>query len=277
MKMIAVTGGKGGTGKSTVATALAVELGRTHKVLLADADVDCPNDHLLLGIERKKIETVFQRIPEWNLEKCIGCGKCAKACKYNAIAVVNKKPVFMQDMCSGCGACFLACPKKAISWGKKEIGQIYSGKGHGIDLLSGELKVNEPVSEFVVNALKKKAGGMAEKYDFIITDTAPGTHCDVISAMEDAGIALAVTEATPLGAHDLELMTKLLKKLGIDFEIILNRSGVGNDNLIEGIASKAGKKISAKIPYSEKILRDYSHGIPVRHKSIEWIAGSVRA
>jgi len=69
MKIIGITGGKGGTGKSTVATALAFELGKNKKVLLVDADVDCPNDHLLLSIERKVLKDVEQRIPKWNLIK----------------------------------------------------------------------------------------------------------------------------------------------------------------------------------------------------------------
>ena len=269
MKRIAVTGGKGGTGKSTVATALAAELARDSRVLLVDADVDCPNDHLLLGIERERVETVYQRIPEWNLEKCIGCGKCAGACKYNAIAMVKEKPVFMQNMCSGCGACKIVCPGDAITWGKKEIGRLYSGKAHGIDFLSGELREGEPVSEFVVSALNRMVRKVEEKYDFIIVDTSAGTHCDVISALQGADIALAVTEPTPLGAHDLALIIRLLKVLGTSSEIILNRAGIGDAAAIERIAEKEGKEIAARIPYSKEIMEAYSNGIPIKHRSIE--------
>ncbi len=265
---IAVTGGKGGTGKSTIATALAVELAKQHRVLLVDADADCPNDHLLLGIERKRIETVFQRIPEWNMAKCTGSGACAEACYMNAIVMVKNKPVFSPAQCNGCGACVLSCPREAISWGKKEIGWVYSGEGFNLELLSGELKVNEPLAEKVVMAMNKRLEGIAKSYDFVIVDTAAGTHCDVISALEGADLALAVSEPTPLGAHDLELIIKLLSKLGLDFEIVLNRDETGKSELIESIAARAGKKIAARVPYSKEIIKAYSEGRPVSHKSI---------
>ncbi len=273
MKQIAITGGKGGTGKSTVATAIAVELGKRHKVLLVDADVDCPNDHLLLGIERTKVRTVYQRIPTWDFEKCTKCGKCAETCKVNSIfGPKGKQPIFLPQQCNGCGACVITCPANAISWSEKEIGEIFRGNGHGIGFISGELKVNEAVSEFVVNALKEEVKKIGKGYDFILFDTAAGTHCDVISALEGSSIALAVTEPTPLGEHDLELIMKLLKRLGIKFEIVLNRFEEGMEKLIEKVAESNGKKIASKIPYSKKIMENYSKGIPVKHESIEKIA-----
>ena len=156
MKIIGITGGKGGTGKSTLATALAFDLAKKSRVLLVDSDVDCPNDHLLLNIKRNFLDVVEQRIPKWDFEKCIKCGLCGSVCKTNAIvSVKNKHPIFMKSQCNGCGACVLKCPANAISWDKKEIGKIYTSRNHNIDLLSGELKANEPVSEFVVNALNK--------------------------------------------------------------------------------------------------------------------------
>ncbi len=153
--IIGVTGGKGGTGKSTVATALAFELSKKNKVLLVDADADCPNDHLILGIERKLVKKVYQRVPKWDFEKCTKCGLCGKMCKTKAIVALKRKyPIFIQQQCNGCGVCVVKCPSKSISWDKKVIGYVYKGKGRGITLISSELQINEPLSEFVVDAVK---------------------------------------------------------------------------------------------------------------------------
>ena len=280
MKIIGVTGGKGGTGKSTVATAVAVELaGRGKKVLLCDMDADCPNDHLLLGIERKQACEVFQRVAKWDLDRCDKCGKCAKVCRTNAIVcVAGNAPMFMARQCNGCGACAIECPVDAISWDKKVVGAIYTGCGFGVDLLSCELEINEPVSEIVVAKACEIIADDKKKYDYIIVDTAAGTHCDVIAALGVCDVALCVTEPTPLGAHDLELICKLLSRMDIDFEVVVNRYEKGRDEIVDKVISKYGRPVFAKVPYSKKIMMDYSNGVPVKHKSIEkiaaWIEGS---
>ena len=257
MKTIGITGGKGGTGKSTVSVALAIELSKKYKTLLIDADVDCPNDHLILNIQRKLLKKVYQRIPVWDFNKCDKCGLCGSVCQQNAIvSIKNKYPIFMQSQCNGCGSCVLKCPKRAISWSKKNIGNIFIGKKGNCDLLSGELKINEPVSEFIVKDLNKIIKKEKDKYNFIIIDTAAGIHCDVITALENCDIIFTVTEPNPLGAHDLELILKLLKKLKINSKIILNRFDIGDKKIIENLAKKYKKEIIAKIPYLKNITND---------------------
>jgi len=269
--IIGITGGKGGTGKSTVATALAVELGKKNKVLLVDMDVDCPNDHLIINIKRKELKNVYQRVPKWDYDKCTKCGLCGTVCKTNAIiSIKNKNPIFISPQCNGCGSCVIKCPVKAISWDKKEIGKIYSGDNYGIDFLSGELKINEPVSEFIVNKLNEILESKKEKYDYIIIDTAAGTHCDVIAALEVCDFIFVITEPTPLGEHDGELIIKLVETMKKPYEIILNRYE-GDYSLLKPLLDTYGKTKFFKIPYNKKIFENYSKGIPIEDESIKKI------
>lgn len=277
MKKIAITGGKGGTGKSIVATALAVELAKSKKILLLDADTDCPNDHIILSIDRKKEQDVFQLMPKWDFKKCIKCGKCSEVCRANAVVFVKERyPVFVQDMCTGCTACILACPTKAISKDKQIIATIHSGTGYNIDLLTAEMRIGYAEASPVVNALKKFASKTNRNYDFIITDTGAGTHCNVISALLGNDLALAVTEPTPLGAHDLGLILKLCRILKIPAKIVLNRADIGDKKLIQDIAEKYNTEIIAEIPYKKSILEAYSRGEPIKDESIKEIINEIK-
>jgi MinD superfamily P-loop ATPase len=271
--IIAITGGKGGTGKSTVATSLAVSLAEKENinkpVLLIDADVDCPNDHLLLSLERKKDHDVMQRIPEIKTESCTSCGKCASVCKTKAlVSIKGKGPLFIPSQCNGCGACFIVCPKKAINFTKKKIGSVYTAKRENLYLLSGELNPNEAVSEFIVNDLNIWFRSRKNQFSHVIIDTAAGTHCPVLAALEDAEKVIAVTEPTPLGAHDVKIILDVLKRLNKKVKIILNRSDIGDKKIIYNLAHEYDTAILLEIPYSKDIIRDYSHGNPIQISEI---------
>jgi MinD superfamily P-loop ATPase len=262
---IAVTGGKGGTGKSMVATALAAILSENNKVLLVDADVECPNDHLILSIKRNKLKSVYQFKPVFDQDKCIKCGACSRACKEKALLFIKDKfPVFIPEQCTGCGACMVACPSGAISKGRKKIGVIYSGKKKKLSFLSGETIEGVEETSPVVNALKKE---VKEGFDYEIIDTAAGAHCTVISALINSDLALVVTEPTPFGSHDAALMLELLDKLGIPSLIVLNKSTIGDKELIK----KLGVKIITEVPYDKKIINDYASGRVVKHKAFDKI------
>lgn len=262
MKIIASTGVKGGVGKSTFAILLAYKLSNQgKKVVLYDADVECPNDHLIINEELKNPEHVYQEYPILDKKKCVKCGLCSKVCRENAIFWVKEKyPQFVYDLCTGCGACWIACPNKAIKTKKKVAGESFVNKvNDNFWLITGRSKVGISETGPIVREVKEIAIKFAKEKnaDYLIIDTAPGTHCSVIQALLNCNKIYAVTEPTPLGSHDLGLILELTKRLNIPVEIVLNKSDVGNKKEIEKIAKKFDTKISVEIPYSEKLVRAY--------------------
>ena len=256
---IAITGGKGGTGKSTVAVSLAVEFAKKKKTMLVDADVECPNDHLLLSIKRKKYCNVYQPIPKWDFKKCTKCGKCAQVCKQNAIVFVEGKyPAFVKDICIGCKACFVACPVGAISETKKQIGTIYTGKNYGVDLVLGELKLGELASGEIVNELRKHSEELNKKLKskMMLIDSAAGVGCPVIASLTGTDYIVAVTEPTPSALHDLKRVLYLANHFGIKHGIVINKFNLA-ENFCLKIKKFAGKNkipIIGKIPYRKDFV-----------------------
>jgi MinD superfamily P-loop ATPase len=268
---VAITGGKGGTGKSTVATGIAVELAKgNRKVLLVDADVDCPDDHLLLSIRMEKKSQVEKFVPKVDREKCIQCGKCSQACRQNAMVFVKGEyPILVPEQCIGCKACMFACPANAIKESKEEVGTIYSGTGNGIDLVTGELLPGSRESALVVTSMKRFVGEIEKDYDFIITDTSAGTHCPVILSLRGSDLAIAVTEPTPLGTHDLGLILELMKEMQVPGKAVLNKAGMGDDGEVMRILDRYDVDLIATIPYQRKFQEMYSRGKPVRSEGID--------
>ncbi len=265
MKKIAISGGKGGVGKSTVAVLMANKLTREgKKVILCDCDVECPNDYLLLSQKLKKpIKRVFAEFPKLDKKKCQKCGLCVRTCKENAIfQKPGEYPIFIKDLCSACGACWIVCPNKAIKTKKEEIGKIYLNRIKNFWLITGMAKAGLEETGPVVTETKKFALNLAKKVkaDYILFDTAPGTHCPVISALLDCDFAYCVTEPTPMGAYDLDLILDLCRKLKIPAKIILNQADLGDKKRVQKIAKKYKIKIEEEIPYSKEIVKAYSKG-----------------
>ncbi|KPJ55172.1 hypothetical protein AMJ47_01505 [Parcubacteria bacterium DG_72] len=266
IKTIAITGGKGGTGKSTVAVLMANNFVRKDKkVVLVDCDVECPNDYLLLGQKLKNPqEKIYTEFPTLNKAKCKKCGLCVSTCRSNAVfQAPGKYPIFIKDLCSGCGACAIVCPNKAIQPKKEEVGQVFLNKiKKDYWLVTGVAKAGLDETGPVVTQTKKFVSNLVKKIkpDFVLFDTAAGTHCPVISALLDCDLAYAVTEPTPMGAYDLNLILDLCQKLGVPAEIVLNQADLGVKTKIKAIAKEFKTKIKEEIPYSKKLVEAYSEG-----------------
>ena len=265
MKQIAITGGKGGTGKSTFSILLASKLLRGGKrVVLCDADVECPNDHLMLGVDLKNPKTIYQDFPLIDEEKCTRCDKCVENCRFNALfRIGDKAPQVVKNLCCGCGLCWGICPEGAITARKEPCGESFTNRiSDGFWLVTGRSLTGVEETGPIVAEAKTRALELAgdKSADFLIVDTAAGTHCSVINALIGSELAYVVTEPTPLGAHDSRQIIKLLGIIGIPVELVLNKSGVARDEVIERVAEEFDVKIGYKVPYSEELVRAYSAG-----------------
>ncbi|WP_297467116.1 ATP-binding protein [Thermococcus sp.] len=261
---IAVSGGKGGTGKSTVAINLAVELAKRFRLVLADLDVEAPNDHLLLGVELSNERPVNQFMPKFDYSKCIKCRKCAEVCEEHAIITLKDgTPFLMPNLCSGCRACGIVCPVPgAIQEAFRVIGHTYvTETPYGFTLVTGKLREGEERSMPLVVETKRRARGL--DYELLMVDTAAGTGNTVSKAIEGSELLIAVTEPTPLGIHDTELILKLGKLMGLKTWVVINRADLGNTGRVRELAEKYGAEVIAEIPYSENIVRSYVSGRPI--------------
>ena len=262
---IAVSGGKGGTGKSTVAVNLAVALKKLGAELtFADLDVEAPNDHLLLGVELANEEPVMQFMPRFDYSKCTKCRKCAEVCEEHAIITLKDgTPFLMPNLCSGCRACEIVCPVPgAILEGQRLIGHTYiTPTPYGFTLVTGKLREGEERSMPLVVATKKKAQAVQKGLLFI--DTAAGTGNTVSKAVEFSDLLIAVTEPTPLGIHDTELILELGKLMEMPTWVVINRADLGEKERVYELAKKYGAEVVAEIPYSENIVKSYVEGKPI--------------
>lgn len=267
--VIAVTGGKGGTGKTTVAVNLATALSdKGHRVLFVDADADSPTAAIVLGVQLNLFEEVETFVPRIISARCDRCGKCAEACRPHAlIQIAGKEPMFFEELCSGCEACLLACPSQAIEKGKKAIGYLRHAIRPTMTLIEGGLKPSESRSAQVVTAAKDAAFERARMgfHDIMIVDTSPGTHCNVVQGLRGADLALAVTEPTPLGTYDLTLMMRLLTMLGIPCKVVLNKANLagGEREPVLQVARRYGSEVIAEIPVDMNLFKSYVAGEPL--------------
>ncbi|HCT85958.1 MAG TPA: (4Fe-4S)-binding protein [Candidatus Margulisbacteria bacterium] len=253
---IAIASGKGGTGKSTLAINVAYLLTRNKiSVCLKDCDVEEPNCHIFIREGRSNIEKAEVAIPKIDNNLCVNCNKCVDLCAYNALAKVPGKVLVFSDLCHSCGGCTMICPVGAITEISKEIGLIKNKRTQKLQLITGELKIGEAKSPPLIK--KVKAYPVNSKIQII--DCPPGTACPAVSAIKDTDHVWLVTEPTPFGLHDLDLIVKVVRKLGISHSIIINKSGY-NDNIIETYAQQEAIPIITRIPMDLKIIQTYSAG-----------------
>jgi MinD superfamily P-loop ATPase len=262
--IIAVASGKGGTGKTTVATSLALSIAgespvRPGRQLFLDCDVEEPNAALFLTPVLDRREDVGILIPYVDLDQCTYCGRCAEVCVWHAIAVVGRKVLVFPELCHGCGSCTLNCPEEAIHEVLHVMGRLESGHAGPMSFGHGILNVGEAMSVPIIRQLKAKHIAGAD-HGLTILDASPGTSCPVVETMRGADFVLLVTEPTPFGLHDLRLTVQVARdELGLPVGVVINRDGVG-DAGVDEYCTAEGIPILMRIPLDRRIAEAISGG-----------------
>jgi MinD superfamily P-loop ATPase len=271
---IAVASGKGGTGKTSVATSLYHAIRKKHSadVLLVDCDVEEPNDALFFQ-EAEVVEQIpiNQEIPFIETSNCTFCRKCVEYCEFNAIVVIPPAGFaeVNASLCHSCGACLVACPADAMVVQNEPIGHItrYEDR-HGHHILEGRLKIGSAMQTMVIRTLKKS---IPKNGQLVILDAPPGTSCPVVETVSDADYIILVTEPTPFGLHDLKLMIGLVREMNKSFGVVVNKAHLGNRDLYDFL-EKEGVEILGEIPFSRSYASKYA-----RAELFQRIPADVRA
>ncbi len=257
--VISIASGKGGTGKTTIATSLAFSIGSNIQFL--DCDVEEPNAHIFLKPVIKDTKKVFIPVPEINKTKCSYCGKCREVCAYNAIAVISPSSskkgniLVFSNLCHGCGSCNYFCPQGAIKEVNKEIGVIEIGAAGSMQFIHGRLNIGEAMSPPIIKQIKKYINPQRT----VIIDAPPGTSCPVVESIKGSDFCILVTEPTPFGLNDLILAVGVLRKLAIPFGVVINRSDLG-DMKTDKYCQQENIPILMRIPFKKSIAESYSKG-----------------
>jgi MinD superfamily P-loop ATPase len=255
--IIAVASGKGGTGKTTFSVNLAQALAQNGaNVQLLDCDVEEPNDHLFVQPDFRCSNPVEVKKPVWDEAACIGCGRCTRTCRFNALAFINQKVLLFNELCHACGVCSWICPVGAFAEQPVEIGRIEAAPDHiPYAFAHGILNIGETMAPAVIRRLKNLLRPQAIN----ILDASPGTSCPVAETLNDADVAVLVTEPTPFGLNDLKLAVQLTLRKRIPTGIVINRSD-GTDRIIAEYAERVGVPVIGRIPFNRAYAETYAGG-----------------
>jgi len=273
---IVVASGKGGVGKSMLASALAMLYAKENKVVACDCDADAPNLGLWLGVEDydsvEKVSTSSRAVIDYG--KCVNCGKCAETCRFNAIKMQEGKPVANYFLCEGCGACELVCPQKAITMKSVQNGAVRVRRNaSGIPLYSGQLFPGETGSGKIVEEIRKRAE--KEEHEVMVLDAAAGIGCPVIASVRGCDRAVLVTEPTPSGLADLKRALTLVEHFNLPYQLVVNKWDA-NKETTAAIEEEFGEKVIGKLSYDRKVIDSIVRLKPILESDSK-VVGEIKA
>ncbi len=259
MKQLLVLSGKGGTGKTTVATAL-VALSGTRA--FADCDVDAPNLHLSTRVSAPLTTKEFEGMPRASIDcaACVSCGACVAACRFGALSVTSKGSVTVDRLaCEGCKVCMLVCKKHAISFTPEVTGEtivradasevfssayLRAGSGNSGKLVS-EVKRN------LTAAIEDMDDSVKERCEFAVVDGSPGIGCPVIASLSKVALVLIVAEPSASGVSDVERLIGVIERMRVKMALCVNRADIDPEraSALEELCASHGIAFAERIPF----------------------------
>lgn len=259
MMKIAIASGKGGTGKTTLSTNLAGYFTEKNEVILADLDVEEPNSGLFIKGELLHKEDKYNMTPRWEKDKCTLCGICQDVCNFNAVIQLVDQIMVFPKLCHSCYACSELCPVDALPMVPEKMGELNHYKKNNLTFIESRLDIGQEQSVPLISQTNEYVDKHFPAETLKLYDSPPGTSCPVIEAVKNVDLVILVTEPTPFGLHDLKLAADTMKKLNKRFAVVVNRYGIGNNNVIN-YCEKENIDIIAKIPNNRRIAELYSRG-----------------
>jgi MinD superfamily P-loop ATPase len=272
MKQLVILSGKGGTGKTSVAAALAHLASLERPVVLADADVDAANLELVL--EPTMLEQhVFMggQVAIIDPDRCTLCGRCYEVCRFDAI--LPGEDTYRVDplACEGCASCVYQCPEEAIRSEEQQAGLWFRSSTRFGPLFHAHLFAAQENSGKLVTLVKQQGRLLAldeasdEGRELLIVDGPPGIGCPVISANAGADLALLVTEPTVSGVHDLQRILGTVNHFRVPALVLINKADVNRAHTanIEAFCRAQGIALAGRLPYDDVVTEAMVQGQPV--------------
>ena len=249
---ISVLSGKGGTGKTLIATNLAYTI---NYCIYADCDVEEPNGCLFINPNFVAVEEVIVNYPEFDAQKCVGCRECVNFCKFNALAFIKDKIMIFKELCHSCGGCIKVCKQEALKEENRVIGHVKYGRRKSVYTRSGQMNIGEvsgvPIIKHIMNNIPK--------YKTSIIDCPPGSSCLVMESIKDSDFCVLVTEPTAFGVHNLNMIYKLVNEFKIPCGVVINK-WIEDNFIVEKYCNENNIPVLIKIPFDKDIALESSNG-----------------
>lgn len=259
MKQLLILSGKGGTGKTTVATAF-IKLSDVKAY--ADCDVDAPNLHLLMDQSTGPIKSDYYGLPkaEIDINKCIKCDICRENCRFEAIELDSEYSVNYFN-CEGCGVCEALCPVGAASLKPAVAGEIKLYKDEKV-FSTAQLKMGSGTSGKLVTQVKEKMKSAVDKVDLAIIDGSPGIGCPVIASLSGVDMVLIVAEPSISGISDMERILMTAENFQIKAAVCVNKFDTNEKNTerIELFCKDRQLPFVGKIPFDPQAVKAINRG-----------------